>query len=170
MAFKEIRALALDFDGVFTDNRVLIDQYGTESVFVSRSDGMGIALIQTAGIPLIVISSETNPVVSARCKKLKLSCEQGIFDKLETLKKWAGQIGISIDSIAFVGNDINDIECMKAVGLWIAVADAHPAALDAAGLVLSARGGYGAIRELSEYLLGPESHRFTESSFTPDQE
>ena len=81
-----IRVLILDFDGVMTDNRVLVMQDGTEGVMCNRSDGLGIGMLRKQGFPIFVISTETNPVVSARCKKLKSPCTQGHEDKLAALK------------------------------------------------------------------------------------
>ena len=144
----------MDFDGVFTDNRALVFEDGSEAVFVSRADGMGISHLREANFPMVVISSERNPVVSARCKKLQVECLQGVDHKLPALKQWAAKNGLYLDEIAYVGNDINDVECMEAAGVGIAPSDAHPAATAVANLVLSAAGGHGAIREISDAILG----------------
>ena len=144
----------MDFDGVFTDNRALVFEDGSEAVFVSRADGMGISHLREANFPMVVISSERNPVVSARCEKLQVECLQAIDHKLPALKQWAAKNGLSLDEIAYVGNDINDVECMEAAGVGIAPSDAHPAATAVANLVLSATGGHGAIREISDAILG----------------
>ena len=117
---------------------------------------MGISMLRKVGLPMVVISTETNPVVSARCAKLKLEFSQGIDDKLPTLKEWATGNGLAIEQVAFVGNDINDVECMNAVGTSIAVADAHPTAIEAANLVLSAIGGRGAIREVADMIISAD--------------
>ena len=143
----------MDFDGVFTDNRALVFEDGREAVFVSRADGMGIALLRKIDFPMIVISTERNPVVMARCKKLQIECLQGIDDKLSALNDWAARISVTLDQIAFIGNDVNDVECMGAVGTSIAVADAHPAAIEVANLVISAAGGRGAIREVADMII-----------------
>jgi len=104
----------------------------------------------------VVISTEKNPVVAARCKKLQIECLQGIDDTLPVLREWAARNDVSIDHVAFVGNDINDVECMNAVGISIAVADAHPTAIEAANLVLSAIGGRGAIREVADMIISAD--------------
>ncbi|MCH7983497.1 MAG: HAD hydrolase family protein [Chloroflexi bacterium] len=143
----------MDFDGVFTDNRALVFEDGREAVFVSRADGMGIALLREIDFPMVVISTEKNPVVLARCNKLQIECIQGIDDKLPVLRDWASKHGLAMDQIAYVGNDVNDVECMESVGTSIAVADAHPAAAEVANLVLSAAGGRGAIREVADMIV-----------------
>ena len=146
----------MDFDGVFTDNRALVFEDGREAVFVSRADGMGISLLRKVDFPMVVISTERNPVVSVRCKKLKLECIRGVDDKLSVLHKWASDKGVDMGQVAYVGNDINDVECMKAVGYSIAVADAHPSALGIANMVLSACGGQGAIREIVDMIIAAD--------------
>jgi N-acylneuraminate cytidylyltransferase len=146
----------MDFDGVFTDNRALVFEDGSEAVFVSRADGMGISILRKNDFQMVVISTEKNPVVAARCKKLQIECLQGIDDKLPVLREWAARNDVSIDHVAFVGNDINDVECMNAVGTSIAVADAHPTAIEAANLVLSAIGGRGAIREVADMIISAD--------------
>lgn len=157
LPLQSVCGLVLDFDGVFTDNRALIHQDGSESVWVSRADGMGISQLHKIDFPMVVISTEKNPVVSARCEKLKIECRQGIDDKLPVLKEWASIHGFSLDDLAYAGNDINDLECMRAVGTAIAPADAHPSALKEADIVLSALGGYGAVREIADAIL-EQSH------------
>src|SRR2546421_1480747 len=102
-----IRLLILDFDGVMTDNRVLADQDGRESVWVHRGDGWGIARLREAEVPVVVISTETNPVVVARCRKLQIDSIQGCEDKLAALQELASERNIGRDLIAYVGNDVN---------------------------------------------------------------
>lgn len=138
---------------MFTDNRALVFEDGSEAVFVSRGDGMGISLLRRINIPMIVISSETNPVVAARCKKLQLEYVHGVEDKLPVLRDWAAKNGIGLGETAYVGNDVNDVECMKAVGIAIAPADAHETALAVANIVLSVSGGNGAVREVADMII-----------------
>ena len=148
-----IKAISFDFDGVFTDNRVYVMENGDEAVVCNRSDGMGISMLITRGVPLVIISSEKNPVVAARGAKLNLEVIQGVNDKLPKLVDWAGENGLSLDQIAFVGNDVNDLQCLKRAGLGIAVADAYPIAIDAADFVLTKKGGHGAVREIADLWL-----------------
>jgi len=149
----DLRAVIFDFDGVMTDNRVVQDQSGSEAVICSRSDGRGIEMLRDAGIQMAVISKETNPVVAARCRKLGLPYHQGIDDKASALRSVAADARVELAQVAFVGNDIDDLECLRIAGLGVAVADAHPQVRGEAGLVLVSEGGRGAIRELAEYLL-----------------
>ena len=149
----DIKAIAFDFDGVFTDNRVYVTQTGEEAVACDRSDGMGISMLRKAGIPLIIISTEKNPVVSVRAAKLNIDVLQGIENKLPVLNQWAAENQLSIGQVAFIGNDINDVDCLNAAGVGIAVADAYPVAVDAADFVLTKKGGEGAVREIADLWL-----------------
>lgn len=150
-----VQALVLDFDGVMTDDTVITFEDGTEAVVASRRDGMGLSLLRTAAprLPIVVLSSETNRVVQARCRKLGIAAIQGLADKETTLRSWCADNDVELSGVVYVGNDVNDIGCMTAVGCAVAPRDAHPAAIDAADLVLTARGGRGAIRELTEVLI-----------------
>jgi len=150
---NSVAAVIFDFDGVFTDNRVLTFQDGTEAVSCSRSDGMGIELLRGEGLPMVVISKERNPVTSARCAKLGLEVIQGIDDKESELRLWLDGRGIAADQAIYVGNDVNDLACMALVGCAVAVADAHGDVLAAADIVLPLRGGYGAVRFLADAIL-----------------
>jgi YrbI family 3-deoxy-D-manno-octulosonate 8-phosphate phosphatase len=150
-----VQALVLDFDGVFTDDTVITFEDGTEAVVASRRDGMGLSLLRAATprLPIVILSSETNPVVQARCRKLGIAAIQGLADKETTLRSWCVDNDVELSGVVYVGNDVNDIGCMTAVGCAVAPRDAHPAAIDAADLILAARGGRGAIRELTEILI-----------------
>jgi YrbI family 3-deoxy-D-manno-octulosonate 8-phosphate phosphatase len=158
-ALTGIRLLVLDFDGVMTDNRVWVDQDGRESVACDRADGLGIARLRRAGIEVVVLSTETNPVVAARCRKLGIACIQGCADKLAVLKKLAAERSLREDQIAYVGNDINDLECMGWVGVPVAVADAVPEVRAAAKLITFKPGGAGAVREVAEWILDAQKER-----------
>lgn len=147
------RAIVTDFDGVHTDDRAAVNQNGIESVTVNRSDGMGIAQLRRAGIPILILSSETNVVVQMRADKLGVDAVTGTDDKLTALRVWAAGQGLALSDIAYLGNDINDLDCLRAVGWPVVVADAQPAALDAARIVLRRRGGDGAVRELADRVL-----------------
>ncbi|QLC27053.1 acylneuraminate cytidylyltransferase [Parasphingopyxis algicola] len=150
---KNIAALVTDFDGVHTDDRVIVDQAGHEAVRCSRSDGMGVERLREAGMPILILSKETNSVVARRAQKLRVPVLHGENDKLGTLRQWAKKQALTLDQICFVGNDVNDVACMQAVGLSVAPSDARPEAHRAADLVLRATGGNGAVREICEYLL-----------------
>ena len=145
---RSVTFVVFDFDGVFTDNRVLVDQDGREAVFCSRADGLGLRELTRLGVGSMVLSTETNPVVSARAKKLCVECVQGVGDsKWATLRAIFAERGIDSDQVAFVGNDTNDLDCLRNVGVSICVADAFPAALQVARYVTERPGGRGAVRE-----------------------
>jgi YrbI family 3-deoxy-D-manno-octulosonate 8-phosphate phosphatase len=143
----------LDFDGVLTDNRVIVDQDGREFVMCSRSDGQGIAMLKARGIPVIVISRERNAVVAARCRKLGVDCFSACDDKLGLLRKVADDLDLSPLDVCYVGNDIHDVACLRWVGISVAVADAESAARNAAAFVTTRNGGHGAVREVIDWLL-----------------
>jgi N-acylneuraminate cytidylyltransferase len=150
---EKVELIVFDFDGVMTDNRVWVDENGREMVAAYRSDSMGINQLRKAGISSIVISTEANPVVSARCRKMNIPCEQGVEDKAVLLKNILAQRQVDPARVIYVGNDINDLPCFPLVACALAVADAQPAVLRQADIVLSRRGGYGAVRELCDLLL-----------------
>lgn len=145
--------LVLDFDGVLTDNAVYVDQEGREWVRCSRGDGMGITLVRRAGLPVVVLSTETNPVVQARCSKLGIECRQGLDDKEAAFRRLLIERGVASASTIYVGNDVNDLGCLRLAGCALVVADAHPAVLEVADYVLSKPGGQGAVREVCDALL-----------------
>jgi YrbI family 3-deoxy-D-manno-octulosonate 8-phosphate phosphatase len=148
-----VSLVAFDFDGVMTDNRVWVDEGGHEVVAAYRSDTFGISRLAAQGIPAIVISTETNPVVEARCRKINIEYIQGVKDKARVLTDILNQRGIDPAGVIFVGNDINDLGCFGLAGFAVAVADALPEALSVADHVLSKKGGHGAVRELCELIL-----------------
>jgi YrbI family 3-deoxy-D-manno-octulosonate 8-phosphate phosphatase len=151
-----IAAIVLDFDGVLSNNKVIVSQDGREAVICDRSDGWGLAQVQRLGIPIVVLSSEANPIVQARCDKLGIPCVHGVGDKLPVLMEWLRERNLEMSKVVYVGNDVNDLACLQAVGGGIAVADAHPLAKGAARAVLSRPGGGGAIRELCDLIARTE--------------
>ena len=147
---RKIRLVAFDFDGVFTDNMVYVLQDGSEAVRCNRSDGIGLQKLKKLGIETVIISTESNPVVSARARKLKIRCLQDCQDKQATLENIAQELGISFNEIAFVGNDVNDLACLNKVGLPIVVNDAHQDVVSIARYQTRNPGGYGAVREVCD--------------------
>jgi YrbI family 3-deoxy-D-manno-octulosonate 8-phosphate phosphatase len=148
-----IGALVFDFDGVFTDNRVFVLQDGREAVVCDRSDGWGLAQLKKLDLPLLVLSTEENPVVRSRCAKLNVPYCQGVRDKLPVLLVWLAERGVDPSQVVYVANDVNDVPCMQAVGCPIAVNDAYPEARAAARIILSAPGGRGAVREVADLVM-----------------
>ncbi|MEU5138191.1 N-acylneuraminate cytidylyltransferase [Streptomyces sp. NPDC021139] len=151
----DIDAVVLDFDGTQTDDRVLIDSDGREFVSVHRGDGLGIAALRRSGLTMLILSTEVNPVVAARARKLKLPVLHGIDRKDLALKQWCEEQGIAPERVLYVGNDVNDLPCFALVGWPVAVASAHDAVRGAARAVTTVPGGEGAVREIAAWLLGP---------------
>ena len=114
---NKIKLVVYDFDGVMTDNKVYIDQNGNEIVQVNRADGLGVAEIKKMEIEQIIMSTETNPVVSARAIKLDIPCLQGLDNKKDALLDYSKKNDIDLKKVAYVGNDINDKDTMAIVGL-----------------------------------------------------
>lgn len=150
--FSTIQFIAFDFDGVFTDNLVYTTETGEETVACWRSDGLGLSKVKKLGIPIWVISSEKNPVVSKRCQKLGIECTQNCDDKLSALIKLLNKHQCNIRDTVFVGNDINDSECLKKVGLPIIVADSHQDIHHLAKYQTEKLGGRGAVREICDLI------------------
>lgn len=151
----DVDAVVLDFDGTQTDDRVLIDSDGHESVTVHRGDGLGIAALRRAGLPVLILSTETNPVVAARARKLQVPVLHGIERKDLALKQWCEENGIAPERVLYAGNDVNDLPCFGLVGWPVAVAGAHDVVRASARAVTTRHGGDGAIREIAAWLLGP---------------
>jgi N-acylneuraminate cytidylyltransferase len=147
-----IDLIVYDFDGVMTDNRALQFQDGTEAVLVSRADGWGIGQIKEKGIKQIILSTEKNPVVTSRGKKLGIEVIQGSDDKKSDLIDYCERHKIQTSAVLYVGNDVNDLEAMKLVGHPVAPADAHPVIIDIAKVVTNGQGGTGIIREIADWL------------------
>jgi YrbI family 3-deoxy-D-manno-octulosonate 8-phosphate phosphatase len=149
----KVKLLILDFDGVITDNRVWVDESGREMVAANRSDSLGINMLRDAGVETLVISKETNPVVAARCRKMDISCIQGVNDKQTALLKVMAERNLGPAQVVYLGNDVNDLPCFPLVSWAVAVADALPEVASKADYVLSKPGGHAAVRELCDLLL-----------------
>lgn len=150
---RALRLVVFDFDGVFTDNAVYVSQDGREQVRCWRGDGIGLRALERVGLIPLILSTEPNPVVGARAEKLRVRCHHGIENKLRELQSIAAEMKIPFAQISFVGNDVNDAECLRAVGLPIAVQDAHPSVLPLARYRTQTRGGYGAVREVCDLIV-----------------
>lgn len=148
-----VKLVVFDFDGVMTDNRVWVDADGHEFIAAYRSDSVGLHALRDAGIDSVVLSTETDRAVEARCRKIGIGVMQGVKDKAERLKNYLAERGIDPAQVVYVGNDINDLPCFPLVGCAVAVADAMPDVLHAADLVLTQSGGFGAVREICERIV-----------------
>jgi YrbI family 3-deoxy-D-manno-octulosonate 8-phosphate phosphatase len=152
---EKIDLIICDFDGVITDNRVWTDQEGRESVAASRSDSIRVRELRAVGIDVMILSSEPNPVVRARAKKMGVEAIHGIglHDKGRVMREVLEQKKINAGNVIYIGNDLNDIPCFEVAGWSVAVADAYPEVIRAADHVLTRAGGHGALRELCDLIL-----------------
>jgi len=146
-----------DFDGVFTDNRVWVNERGEELLAFTRSDGLGLRRLDEVGVRYLIVSMEQNPIVGARAQKLRAECLQGVDDKLPVVREHAERLGVTLEDTAYVGNDINDADCLRAVGVPVVPADAWPEVKPLARWVLSRPGGAGCVREFCDAIW--EAHR-----------
>ena len=145
-----VRLVAFDFDGVFTDNTVFTTQTGDESVRCWRSDGLGLDRLRSIGIQTSIISTEMNPVVAVRAKKLKLICRQGVEDKAAGIIAVCKEFQVNPLHTMFVGNDINDIPAFQSIGIPVGVADSYPEIYPYIVFRTKKPGGYGAVREICD--------------------
>lgn len=151
---KKCKLLVLDFDGVLTDNCVYVDSEGREMVRCSKGDAMGLGeLRKKTEVKVVILSLDVNPLVLVRAKKMKIPAFNNLGDKLEKLRELITESGHSAEQIAYVGNDVNDRECLEFAGLAIAVADSHPDILDCVDYVTKAHGGNGAVREICDLII-----------------
>ncbi|MDO2934271.1 acylneuraminate cytidylyltransferase [Paeniglutamicibacter sulfureus] len=163
----DVDALVTDFDGVHTPDTAYLGQDGSESVRVSRSDGMGISLLKKAGIHLLILSTETNPVVTARATKLGVEVAQAVSDKATVLNQWIADRGLDPERVAYLGNDVNDLDAMNQVGWPLTVADAQDSVHLAARHRLSRLGGRGAVREAADLILAGTTSQNTVTAAVP---
>ena len=149
-SLSEIRLVVFDFDGVFSDNRVWTNDRGEESVACFRGDSAGLRRLDEVGVDYFILTSETNDAVPARARKIRIECVRGIEDKLPVLREELERRGVSLGETAYVGNDINDTECLASVGLPVVPADAWAEVMPLAGMVLTRAGGHGCVREFCD--------------------
>lgn len=150
MDIRDFDALIFDFDGVLTNNRVFVDEYGNESVCCNRSDGLAFDILKKLEIPTYILSSESNPVVRARANKLNVQVLYGISNKLDTLIKLCSEERYDLGKMFYVGNDLNDFHAMKACANSACPSDSHPLIIRISSVLLDSKGGDGVIRELLE--------------------
>lgn len=156
----DVRLVVFDFDGVMTDNRVWVDQEGREMVAANRSDSLGLEVLRAeTPIELFVLSKETNPVVSARCRKLKIPVLQAVDDKPTALRRLIAEKGLDPAAVLYMGNDINDLPCFPVAGCAVVPVDARPEVIAQADIILTERAGHGAVRELCDLLLARYNRR-----------
>ncbi|MBI1778336.1 MAG: HAD hydrolase family protein [Proteobacteria bacterium] len=151
---RDVDLVVFDFDGVLTDNRVLVFADGAEAVFCNRADGLAFDALRRHGIKVLILSTERHPVVQARAAKLGVPAVVDCKDKAAAIAAICAEHDARPERIMYVGNDVNDIGAMRQVGISIAVADAHAAVVKAASHVLLTRGGEGVAREIVERVFG----------------
>ena len=145
---KNIKIIFTDFDGTLTDNKVLVDEKGKESVFCNRADGQAIDHFKKKNFEVICLSTEKNNVVKQRCKKLKIKCYNQINNKAKFLKDFCKKNKYSLSNIAFVGNSFNDLNALEIVGLSVAVNDSVKIVKNTSDILLNKNGGDGVLEEL----------------------
>lgn len=159
---KNIKLLALDFDGTLTlGGYVIFDQNSVESVICSRRDSLGIDMVKKAGVEVVVISKETNPVVEARCKKMNIKCWYGVStgqNKIEILQSYIKEKGLNQAQVCYGGDDINDIPGIRWAGFGFTPADGHPQCKKAALYTTKTKAGEGAVREVCELILEAQGY------------
>ena len=153
MNVNDIDVFIFDFDGVLTNNMVILDQNGKESVACSRSDGLAFDVLRRLKKPVYILSTEKNAVVSERAKKLKISVMQGVEDKIEGVKEIAKKENCGLKSVFYIGNDLNDYRAMSICGFTACPADSHHKIKQISSIILKTNGGCGVIRELLEEVL-----------------
>ena len=148
-----IDAFIFDFDGVLTNNYVLLGENGNESVSCSRADGLAFDVLNRLNIPSFILSTEKNIVVTTRANKLKIPSIQGVPDKVLAIKKLAKNKNYGLKNILYVGNDLNDYLAMRLCGFTVCPADSHPKIKKISDICLNTNGGDGVVRELLEDVL-----------------
>jgi len=161
--WENIHTIIFDFDGIFTDNHVIVSQDGTEAVCCSREDSLGIDILKRFirkrnwEVEIFILSTEKNNVVLSRSEKLKIKCNHGITNKLEFIKSYLKKRfpakSTAEKGVIYLGNDLNDFKAMKYVGYSVAPKDAHQIIKSNAHLVLDKKGGNGFVREFIEKLI-----------------
>jgi len=162
--FSGIKAIFFDFDGVFTDNKVWVSEKGEEIVCCSRADGIGLQKLKNIGVYVGIVSTEVNPVVRKRAEKLGIDVWAGVTDKESTLKRIIKELGFSVNEVAFVGNDENDVDALNLVAFSIAVSDACPSVIKLCDFVTEKPGGQGAVREICEKIFADYHRKSNEFS------
>lgn len=153
-SLERVRLLLLDVDGVLTDGRVLYSDRGEELKAFHTQDGLGLRLLQRAGLQLGLITGRISEAVRRRARELDIDLVyEGVKDKAVLLEEISGKTGISLAEMAFVGDDLVDLPPMIRVGVAIAVANAVEEVKAAAAIVTRSRGGHGAVREVVETIL-----------------
>ena len=146
----DMDVIFFDFDGVLTNNIVHLDKEGNEWVRCSRADGLAFDVLRKINKPTYILSTEKNPVVTARAKKLNIPAIQGINNKAEKIKDLAYKMKFDFEKIFYVGNDLNDYQAMELCNFTACPSDSHKKIKEMSSFVLDTKGGKGVARELLE--------------------
>ena len=152
-SINDIDVFIFDFDGVLTNNRVHLDQNGREWVTCNRSDGLAFDVLRKINKPVYIFSTEKNPVVTERAKKLKIEVLQGISDKVAAIHELTNKKKYLLSRVFYVGNDLNDFKAMQQCGYTACPSDSHSLIKETARINLASKGGDGVVRELLEDII-----------------
>jgi N-acylneuraminate cytidylyltransferase len=141
-----------DFDGCLTDDRVWVNEHGEEFVAANRKDGLGVKRLQYLGIKVVLTSTETNKVVSARGKKIGVEVLQGLDNKVETIEVYLNKVDLTWDDVWYIGNDVNDLGAIEKAKLSLCPSDAVETIRRASKIVLNTKGGFGILSEIATEL------------------
>ena len=159
-SLQQIRLFATDVDGVLTDGGMYYAESGDEWKKFNTRDGMGIKLLQKAGIITAIVTQERTKLVARRAEKLTIpELHQGVLDKLSLVREMASRHGLTLSQVAYIGDDINDLETLKAVGFSATPADGMPQVAAAVDYICQKKGGEGAVREMIEMILLAQASR-----------
>lgn len=149
-----IKLLSLDVDGVLTDGGIYYADDGNTFRKFNAQDGMGLVRLRKSGVAVTIISAGAPGAIEHRGRRLGIEhVFTDVSDKLATLGSLAGELGLNMDEVAHMGDDVNDLPLMQASGLAVASANAVPEVMEAAEIVTTLRGGDGAVRELCDAIL-----------------
>ena len=149
-----IRLFALDVDGTLTDGGIYLDGKGNEYKRFDVRDGMGIALLRRSGVEIALISGRWSAATEQRAAELQISrLINGVGEKLPALRALTEEMGISLEETAYMGDDVNDLDCLHAAGLALVPFDGVKEARLAADLITPSRAGHGAVRDGAEFIL-----------------
>ena len=146
------KILFTDFDGCLTDDRVWLNQDGEEFVAANRKDGLAVTRLKNLGIQVVITSTETNKVVSARGNKMGVEVLQGLSDKAASIEQYLNQKNLSWSDVWYLGNDVNDLGAIRNAKFSICPSDAVKAVKKEVDLKLKTKGGYGVLSELATLL------------------
>ena len=150
ISLESIEAIVFDFDGVLTDNKVYLNQDGKESVSCSRADGLAFDVLRKLQKSVYILSTERNPVITARAKKLKIPAIQSVNNKADGIKQLAKKEVFDLQKTLYIGNDLNDYQAMQLCGYTACPSDSHNKIKEISAIVLETTGGNGIVRELLE--------------------